>query len=167
MNGKPLNFTLPDAGRLRLLIGVNPIALDASDEWLYYGTMNGNSMYRIRTTDLINADLTNEQLGQRTERFSGKPICDGISVDDAGNIYISDLQANAIGVIARDGTYRKLVVDPRISWPESFSFGPDGFLYFVASQLHLSAPLNEGINKARPPFYVFRMKALAPGVVGR
>lgn len=167
MNGKALNFMLPDAGRLRLLIGVNPIALDASDEWLYYGTMNGNSMYRIRTTDLINADLTNEQLGQRAERFSEKPICDGISVDNAGNIYVSDLQASAIGVIAQDRTYRKLVVDPRISWPESFSFGPDGFLYFVASQLHLSAPLNEGTNKVRKPFFVFRMKALAPGVVGR
>jgi sugar lactone lactonase YvrE len=124
-------------------------------------------MYRIRTADLTNAELTSEQLGQRTERYSDKPICDGISLDDAGNIYISDLQASAIGVIDRNGRYRKLVTDPRISWPESFSFGPDGFLYFVASQLHLSAPLNEGTNKARPPFYVFRMKALAPGVVGR
>jgi len=167
MNGKALNFTLPDAGRLRLLIGVNPIALDSSDEWLYYGTMNGNVMYRIRTADLTNQELTNDQLGQRVERFSEKPVCDGISLDDAGNVYVSDLQANAIGVITKDGKYRKLVVDPRISWPESFSFGPDGFLYFVASQLHLSGPLNEGVNRASPPFYVFRIKALAPGVVGR
>jgi sugar lactone lactonase YvrE len=158
---------LPDAGRLRLLIGVNPIALDSSDEWLYYGTMNGSDLYRIRTVDLTNPDLTDERLAQRVERFSEKPICDGISVDTAGNIYVSDLQANAIGVISQEGTYAKLVVDPRISWPESFSFGPDGFLYFVASQLHLSAPLNEGTNKATMPFYVFRIKGLAPGVVGR
>lgn len=167
MNGKTIDFTLPDAGRLKLLIGVNPIALDASDEWLYYGTMNGKSMYRIRTADLINADLSNEELGQRTEQYSEKPICDGISIDDAGNIYISDLQANAVGVIGTDRKYRKLVADPRISWPESFSFGPDGLLYFVASQLHLSAPLHGGTNGAVPPFYVFRMKALAPGVIGR
>jgi sugar lactone lactonase YvrE len=167
MDGKTINFTLPDAGQLKLLIGVNPIALDASDEWLYYGTMNGKNMYRVRTTDLIDADLTGEELAKRTERYSEKPICDGISLDDAGNIYISDLQANAVGVIGTDRKYRKLVVDPRISWPESFSFGRDGFLYFVASQLHLSAPLHEGTNRAKPPFYVFRMKALAPGVVGR
>lgn len=167
MNGKTLNFTLPDAGRLQLLIGVNPIALDSSDEWLYYGTMNGKTMYRIRTLDLTNPDLKDRQLAQRVERFSEKPVCDGISVDDAGNIYVSDLQAHAIGVISKDGTYKRLVVDPRISWPESFSFGPDGFLYFVASQLHLSAPLNEGTNKAKPPFYLFRVKPLARGVVGR
>jgi sugar lactone lactonase YvrE len=167
MGGRALNFTLPDAGRLKLLIGVNPIALDSRNEWLYYGTMNGKNMYRIRTVDLVNPDLTDEQLGQRVERYSDKPICDGISIDNAGNIYVSDLQANAIGVIGKDRAYRKLVVDPRISWPESFSFGPDGYLYFVASQLHLSAPLSEGVNRVKPPFYVFRFKALAPGVVGR
>lgn len=167
IDGRVLNYTLPDAGRLKLLIGVNPIALDATDEWLYYGTMNGSSMFRIRTSDLNDPQLTYDQLAQRVERYSEKPICDGISLDNAGNIYVSDLQAKAIGVIGTDRTYRILVTDPRLSWPESFSFGPDGYLYGVASQLHLSAPLNDGVNKAHPPFYVFRIKPLAPGVVGR
>jgi sugar lactone lactonase YvrE len=167
MDGRALNFTLPDAGRLKLLIGVNPIALDVSDEWLYYGTMNGTSMYRIRTSDLIDKELSAKQLAEKVERYSDKPICDGISVDEAGNIYISDLHTKSIGVITPDRQYKTLVTDPRISWPESFSFGPDGYLYFVASQLHLSGPLNDGINQAKPPFYVFRIKPLAPGVVGR
>lgn len=167
IDGRVLNYTLPDAGRLKLLIGVNPIALDASNEWLYYGTMNGTNLFRVRTADLNDPSLTFEQIAQRVERYSEKPICDGISIDDAGNIYVSDLQAKAIGVIDTDRTYRILVSDPRLSWPESFSFGPDGFLYGVASQLHLSAPLNDGVNKARPPFYVFRIKPLAPGVTGR
>ena len=167
MNGKVLNFTMPDSGRLKMLIGVNPIALDSTNDWLYYGTMNGENMYRIRTSDLTNVDLTYDQLAQRAERYSEKPICDGISLDNAGNIYVSDLQADSIGVIRPDRSYSVLVTDPRISWPESFSFGPDGYLYFVASQLHLSAPLNEGKNKSRPPFYVFRIKALASGVIGR
>ena len=128
MNGKVLNFTMPDSGRLKMLIGVNPIALDSTNDWLYYGTMNGENMYRIRTSDLINADLTYDQLAQRVERYSEKPICDGISLDNAGNIYVSDLQANSIGVIRPDRSYSMLVTDPRISWPESFSFGPDGYL---------------------------------------
>lgn len=167
MDDRKLDYTLPDFGKLAILIGVNPIALDSSNEWLYYGPMNGKSMYRIRTTDLRNPNLPSEQLSGRVERYSDKPICDGISVDDAGNIYISDLESNAIGVITPDRQYKKLVKDNRISWPESFSFGPDGYLYFVASQLHLSAPLNSGKEKAKPPFYVFRVKGLAPGVVGR
>jgi sugar lactone lactonase YvrE len=167
MGGRVLDFTLPDFGKLRLLIGVNPIALDVANEWLYYGPMNGQSLYRIRTADLLDPGLTPESLASKVERYSDKPLCDGISTDQAGNIYISDLQANAIGVVTPDRRYNKLIEDPRVSWPESFSFGPDGYLYFVASQLHLSAPLHGGKGIAKPPFYVFRLKALAPGVVGR
>jgi sugar lactone lactonase YvrE len=167
MNGRALNYTLPDAGRLKILIGVNPIGLDSANEWLYYGTMTGKSMYRIRTSDLLNTDLSYDKLAERIELYSDKPVCDGISLDNDGNIYISDLQAKAVGVIKPDRSYSVLVTDPRISWPESFSFGPDGYLYFVASQLHLSAPLNNGTNNARPPFYIFRIKPLGPGIVGR
>jgi sugar lactone lactonase YvrE len=167
MNGRVLDFTMPDSGRLNLLIGVNPIALDAPDEWLYYGSMNGKSLYRVRTADLLDARLTDAQLGQRVERYSDKPVCDGLSIDSVGNIYLSDLQSHSVGVITPDRQFKELVNDHRISWLESFSYGPDGYLYFVSSQLHKSAPLNEGKNQATPPFYVFRMKPLAPGVVGR
>jgi sugar lactone lactonase YvrE len=167
INGRTLDYTLPDSGRFNLLIGVNPIALDAKDEWLYFAPMNGKSMYRIRTADLLNSQFTDEQLGQKVERFSDKPICDGLSIDNAGNIYISDLQSNTLSVITPNREFKELLTDPRISWLESFSYGPDGFLYFVSSQLHLSAPLNEGKNQAKPPFYVLRTKPLAPGVIGR
>lgn len=167
VENRKLDFTLPDSGKLALLIGINPIALDSANEWLYYGPMNGSSMYRIRTADLRNTSLTSEELGSRVERYSDKPICDGISIDDSGNIYISDLESNAIGVIRNDRSYEKLVQNDLISWPESFSFGPDGYLYFVASQLHRSAPLNNGRQLVKPPFHVFRIKGLANGVVGR
>jgi sugar lactone lactonase YvrE len=167
INGRVLDFTLADSGKLRLLIGVNPIALDSTDEWLYYGPMNGRSLYRIRTQDLLNTQLTEEQIGQRVERFSDKPLCDGMSIDNAGNIYVSDLQSNSVSAITPDRQFKELITDPRISWVESFSYAPDGYLYFVSSRIHLSAPLNEGRNQASPPFHVFRMKPLAPGVVGR
>jgi sugar lactone lactonase YvrE len=167
MNGRVLNFTTPDSGRLKLLVGVNAIALDAADEWLYYAPMNGRSLYRIRTKDLLNAALTNEQIGQRVERYSDKPLNDGLSIDNAGNVYISDLESNSVGVITPDRQFKTLITDSRISWVESFSYAPDGYLYFVSSRIHLSAPLNEGTNQASPPFHVLRMKPLAPGVIGR
>jgi sugar lactone lactonase YvrE len=167
INNRVLNYTMPDAGKLNLLIGVNPIALDAKDEWLYYAPMNGKSLYRIRTEDLRNTQLSSDDIGNRVERYSDKPICDGMSIDTAGNIYVSDLQSNSVGAITPDRQYKELIKDPRISWLESFSYSPDGFLYFVCSRIHESAPLNNGKNQAKAPFHVFRMKPLAPGVVGR
>lgn len=157
-----------DGSRFRPRVGVNPIALDFDDQWLYYGPMHGTSLYRIRTEDLQNLELTPDQLANRVERYSEKPISDGSSVDRDGNVYISDVTSNAVGVVGADRQYRILFRDDRLlSWPDAFSYGPDGMMYVVANQLHRGPVLNAGQNMARPPFYILRFKPLAPGVVGR
>jgi sugar lactone lactonase YvrE len=160
IDGHPVQIKLPDGKLIRPKIGVNPIALDHQHEWLYYGPMHGTSMYRIKTADLRNPNLTATSLAQRVERYSGKPICDGIAIDPAGNIYLGDLAANAIGVITSDRRYQKLFSDARLSWVDAFSVGNDGYVYTVANQLHRTAFLNAGNNQTKPPFYLFRFKSL-------
>jgi sugar lactone lactonase YvrE len=79
------------------------------------------------------------------ERYGEKPPCDGISIDDAGNVYVTDVENNAVGVTSPDGSYRVLASDDgHLSWPDGFSFGPDGHLYVAVSQLHRSAVFNAG-----------------------
>jgi hypothetical protein len=60
-----------------------------------------------------------------------------------------------------------LGTDPRLSWVDAFSYGPDGHLYAVANQLHRTAVLNGGVNATRPPYLVIRLRPLAPGTTGR
>jgi sugar lactone lactonase YvrE len=163
----PVRIRTPDGQEVRPHIGVNPIAADGKNEWLYYGPMHGETLYRVRTADLRDATLAPEALAERVERWAERPISDGISMDDAGNIYITDVGANAVGVIDAERKYRILAQDPRLSWPDSFSFGADGKLYVVANQLHRSARLNAGTQTAAPPFHVLRLQPLATGVTGR
>ncbi len=167
IDGTPVRVRTPDGQEVRPHIGVNPIAADANNEWLYYGPMHGDALYRVRTADLRDASLAPAALAERVERWAERPISDGISMDDAGNIYITDVGANAVGVIDADRQYRILVQDPRLSWPDSFSFGADGKLYVVANQLHRSARLNAGTQTATPPFHVLRFEPLAAGLTGR
>lgn len=167
IDGRPLQRRLQDGTLVRPRIGVNPIALDAANEWLYFGPMHGNHLYRIRTKDLRNPTLTAPVLAARVERYSDKPICDGISIDTAGNVYISDIANYAIGVIDPSRRYRILAQGSRLSWPDAFSFGPDGQLYTVANQLHESAVLNAGVQTAEPPYLVLRVEPLASGIPGR
>lgn len=167
IDGKPVELRSSDGGTLRPRIGVNPIALDGLDEWLYFGPMHGSSLYRVRTRDLLDTRLTDEELGARVERYSEKPICDGISIDRRGNVYVSDIANHAVGVIDPAREYRILVRDERLSWPDAFSFGPDGMLYTVANQLQRSAVLNAGEQTASPPFLILRIDPLAPGIPGR
>ena len=159
---------LTDGGEVvRPRVGVNPIALDTSNTWLYYGAMHGLAMYRVRTTDLRDVELAAESLAGRVESWADKPISDGISVDAAGNIYLGDLANNAIGLIDANGKYRTLFADSRLSWVDAFSFGPDGYLYTVANQLHRTAVLNAGEDATQRPFLVLRFQPLADGTPGR
>jgi len=166
VDGRPLEMRQPDGTVRRPRVGVNPIALDADDAWLYYGPMSGTSLYRVRVADLLDASLDSAALAARVERYGRKPVCDGISIDRAGNVYVTDIGNNAIGVITH-GEYRIYLQDPRLSWPDAFSFGPDGRLYTVANQLQRSALLNGGVSTAAPPYYLFSLPPLADGVSGR
>jgi sugar lactone lactonase YvrE len=156
------------AGKLvRPHIGVNPITEDLNNEWVYFGPMHGLSLYRIKADDLVDENLDAKVLANRVERYSDKPISDGITIDKDNNIYLGELAANAIGVISADKKYQRLAQCPRLSWVDSFSFGPDGQLFAVVNRLHQSAALNGGVSASKPPYYLLQVKALAGGLPGR
>lgn len=173
-------FTAPEEvnmlinGRLMKLgdnparVGINPITVDPANEWVYFGPMSGMSLYRVATTDLLDESLTPEQLAERVQRYGDKPICDGITVDGAGNVYITDVVNNAIGVVEPDGSYRTLMEDPvKMSWPDGFAFGPDDHIYVVTNQLHSSPVLNGGEDGFEESFFMLRFPSIAGGAVGR
>ncbi len=149
-------------------IAINPITVDPEHEWVYYGAMNGTQLYRIRTTDLLDESLTDAELGERVEAYAEKPISDGITIDSAGHVYITDITANAIGVTDPDSGYRVLYQDDELlSWPDGFAVGPDNYIYLTVNQLHRSPPLNGGEDGSMPPYRILRFPALAPSSVGR
>ena len=149
-------------------IGVNPITIDPNNEWVYYAPMNGKSLYRVATEDLLDPDLSAEALSNRVERYGDKPNCDGITIDNAGNVYVTSIGNNAIGVVDETGTYRTLYQDDKLlSWTDGMAFGNDDYIYVTVSQLQNSPPLNNGKNSFQPPFYLVRFPALAAGEVGR
>ncbi len=149
-------------------IGVNPITVDPANEWVYYAPMSGKSLYRLATVDLLDTSLSPEELSNRVERYGDKPICDGITVDDAGNVYITSITDNAIGVVDETGEYRTLYQDAKLlNWTDGMAFAPDEYIYVTVSQLQNSPPLNNGKNSFQPPFYLVRFPALSSGAVGR
>jgi sugar lactone lactonase YvrE len=149
-------------------VGADSITIDPGNEWLYFGPLTGTSLDRARTTDLRDTALPAEALAERVERFSNKPVSDGITIDDAGNVYITDINANGIGVVRPNGAYQRLVTDEqRLSWPDGFSTGPDGKIYVTVNQLHRSPFLNAGQKKPEPPLFLVRFTPLAPVTIGR
>jgi sugar lactone lactonase YvrE len=148
-------------------IGLNPIAVDATGDWLYFGAMHGTSLYRVKTTDLLDEQLNEEELALRVEHLGFKPVSDGISIDNKGNVYVTDLNAKAIGVLSEDEPYRILIKDDLLQWPDGLGVGPDGFLYATVNQLHLLPALNKGKDETKLPFQIIKFRPLASGTLGR
>ncbi len=163
----PVQIKQPDGTMFRPHLGVNGLVLDTHNEWLYFAPMHGTSMYRAKSADLSNPHLSTEELANRVERYSDKPICDGISIDQDNNIYLGDLAVNSMGIIKPDRSYQIMNIEEKLPWIDSFSFGSDGYLYFNCDQLHLSAPLNGGEDNSSPPYNIMRLKPMAPGFTGR
>lgn len=149
-------------------VGINPITLDHEGKWLYFGPMNGTTLYRVETRFLRDMSLDDAQLDPHVEYYGKRPVSDGATVDSAGNVYITDVTHDSIGYVSAKGKYERILTDPeKLSWPDSLAVGPDGYIYGVSNQLHRSPPLNRGTNTATPPHYLFRFKPLAPAIVGR
>lgn len=157
--------TQPEGEKPRL--GVDPIAIDQSHEWVYFGATNGTALYRVRAHDLATETLTEAELLAKVERYADKPVCDGIVMDDAGNVYVTAVNAGEIGVIGPDRRYRRYLRDPRIEWPDGLSVGPDGMVYVVINQLHKTPGLNGGSNEAKPPYLLAKFKPIAKVTLGR
>lgn len=155
---RPLRVKDSAGNLVRPHIGVNPIAEDSNNEWVYFGAMHGRSFYRVRAEDLSNEELNEEELASRVERYSSKPISDGIAMDEAGNIYLGELAENAIGRVSPERKYQRLAKSSDLSWVDSLSVGPDGNLYALVNRLHLTATLKGGDAVSKPPYYLIRVK---------
>jgi sugar lactone lactonase YvrE len=54
--------------------------------------------------------------------------------------------------------YETLVHDPRALWPDTMSVAGDGYLYFIANQLHRQPDYHEGKDLRDKPYSLFRVK---------
>jgi len=145
----------------------NPMTILPLRNWIYLAPMGRGMIYKIRTYHVLDEELTEAELSEKLVPVGEKPASDGMTIDAVGNIYITDLEQGAIGVMDKHGQYSVYLKDERIKWADGFSFGTDGYLYVTLNQLHKAAPLNGGKEEGKPPYYIARFKPLAAGSISR
>jgi sugar lactone lactonase YvrE len=148
-------------GLFALRPGVDSIAIDRKGEWLYFAAMTARKLYRVRTAEL-EADAT-----PHPEAFAEKTVSDGITSDDAGNVYLSDPEHGAIVRLSPEGRLETLLRDERLRWPDGFGFGPDGWLYVTCSSLQHVVMKSRSHVDAHAPYHIFRLQPGATVAAGQ
>ncbi|MEM9790189.1 MAG: L-dopachrome tautomerase-related protein [Planctomycetota bacterium] len=141
-----------------LHLGVNPIAIDPAFDWVYFGTINGDRVFRLPAEALSDPALDDAALAASIEVYGPKPPSDGIAVDGRGRVYITDIEGSAIGVTT-PGEYTVIAQDDELlAWPDGFAFGPDGSLYATQNHLNAHPALNAGNDTTVKPFRIVRLE---------
>jgi sugar lactone lactonase YvrE len=161
-NDRTMTFA---GGVVALRGGIDGIAL--GDEWLYFGALSGATLYRVLLSDIRDPSIPTSQIEARVETVATKPLSDGMSLDVEGNVYITDVEHNAIFRLDKNRELQTLVRSPRLRWPDALSFGPDGWLYVADSALsEVVLRPREHIDSSAP-YKIFRVQLDTPGIPGQ
>ena len=156
VEGRPLAYTNADGEEHPIELGLNPIAIDAQNEWVYFSTINAGPIYRIRSADLANPDSNDDVLMEGIESFADKPTSDGIAADGRGQVFITNLEASAISVGDANGS-RIYAQDESLIWPDGIALASDGSLIVTVNQLHKAGLFNGEKEKGAPPYRIVRI----------
>ena len=154
-------------GLISMLPGLDGLTFDSNNEWLYYAAMSHDGLHRLPFASLTDATLSATALADTVERYSHKPLSDGLSRDTAGNIYVTDVEHHAIVRVDERRRLETLVRTQAIRWPDSLSFGKDDWLYVADSALPVYVLRSRDAIEANAPYHIFRFPAGNPGTPGR
>jgi hypothetical protein len=140
--GTPMEFL---GGLYKMHPALDSIALDRNGEWLYYGAMSNDTLYRVRTSDF------------HVEAFGPKPQTDGIAIDDAGNVYMTEVEHGTLALLRPDRTLHTLVRDARFRWPDGLSLHGQ-WLYMSDSALQHVILKSRGTIAQHAPYFLYRVR---------
>jgi Major royal jelly protein len=154
-------------GILQMKTGIDGIAASRDGAWVTYAAMNHDTLFRIPAAVLQDPAATEATVEAAIETVGRKPLNDGIAMDDQGNVFITDIEHQAVLALAPDGTLTTVVKDSRIRWADAVAFGPDGWLYLSDSAIPELVLQSADHHAAAAPYYVWRFKAGTSGAAGQ
>jgi sugar lactone lactonase YvrE len=138
-------------------IASDGIALSPDGTMLYYCPLSSRHLFSVPTTLLRDRSITDAVVARAVADMGEKGASDGLE-SDGGHLYAGDYEHNSIRQLQSDGSWKTIAHDPRILWPDTLSVARDGYLYFIANQLHRQARFHDGTDLRQKPYSLFRIK---------
>lgn len=138
--------------------GVSGVEIDNDEHWLYFAALSHDGLYRVPLKTLLDATISDEMLAASVERFSDKPLSDGIAFDRDGHLLVTDVEHNAVFVISDHASPKTLIRSAQLRWPSSIDLGPDGYMYLSDSAFPDLLLQSKAHIKSRGPYSIFRFR---------
>jgi len=146
-NGKPFK------------VNVDGLALSPDGQWLYFKPLSDLKLYRIRTQDLRDALVTGADVANKVQDLGANfTTSDGMTFDQRGNLYLTDMEHDAIVQVTPALKLQVIAHDKRLSWPDTFAWSPDGWLYVTCSQIQNMPWFHNGRSARTTPYEIFKLK---------
>ena len=147
-NGKPMK------------VNSDGIALSPDRQWLYFKPLSDTKLYRIHTSDLRDALATGADVSSKVQDLGANfTTSDGMIFDPRGNLYLSDMEHDAIVQVTPALKLQVIAHDPKLLlWPDTFSWSPDGWLYVSCSQIQNMAWFHNGRSARNTPYQILKLK---------
>ncbi|GAB3812196.1 L-dopachrome tautomerase-related protein [Pontibacter rugosus] len=126
------------------------IALTPQRDYIYYQALTGTTLYRIGTQWLLDESLTEAQREAKVEKVGKVGPHDGIIFGPDGRLYLTGVANNSVERL-NGNRVEHVVSSEHLKWPDTFSVGPDGYIYVTTSQLHYQGNPPE-------PYKIFKFK---------
>ncbi|WP_184520838.1 SMP-30/gluconolactonase/LRE family protein [Muricoccus pecuniae] len=126
------------------------IAISPDGATLYWQALTGRTLFSIPTAALRDARLSPDRLGAQVRRVAGTHVADGLWIDAAGRLYVTNPETSAVEMAPAPGQPLSVLVrDDRLRWPDTFAQGPDGALFVTTSHIQ-DSPWFKPEAKATP-----------------
>ncbi|MDM5200969.1 L-dopachrome tautomerase-related protein [Fictibacillus enclensis] len=133
------------------------IAISVDGKTLFFCPLTSRHLFSISTEALRDRTIPEKDLLSRVEYLGEKGASDGMITGAKGNVYAGDYENNSIRKIMPNGNMETIAHDPRLLWPDTFSIGPDQYLYVIVNQLHRQARFHYGRDLREKPYSLLRM----------
>ena len=148
----------PDGSPLQ--VNADPLEVSPDGKWLYFASLEG-PWWRIGTRWLDDTSLSDADLAKHLEPWVDLPPVGGTAMDANGNLYFSDLAANAIRRLTPDKRVETIVVDANLHWVDAPTIDKQGRLYLPVPQMDRVALFQGGTAQTQWPVRLYRIDDLS------
>lgn len=166
VEGQPLMSRQPGQPPSHIKTGADGIAIAADGRRLFYCPLASRKLYSVSVDALADEQISDSQVAATVQDHGDKGGgSDGLESDAQNRVYLTNYEQNAILRRSPNGMYETVVHDPRVLWPDTLSVASNGYLYFIANQLHRQPRFHEGKDLREKPYGLFRVRVNANPVL--